>query len=187
MNDTETRTISPPHRPPRNAGNPQTNHTVLRSVTPYFQLTINSGLDTMKPLHESLEFSQEQLTKLAKENKSLQHCATSLTTQLDSVDKENKDIKETILDLQSRSMRDNLVFSSIPERTHDDNPEQLIKEFMTSHLQISPDIVNNITFHQVHHIGAQNANKHPQHPETTGTTSQQTTESYGLWTNDQFP
>lgn len=74
-------------------------------------------------LCESLKFSQEQINTLTDENKSLQHFITSLTAQFGAVAKENKDMKETILDLQSRSMRDNLVFSGIPEPTHDNNPE----------------------------------------------------------------
>lgn len=97
-----------------------------------------SGLDArialVEVLHKELqlEFSQEQLTILAKEN---------------------KDMKETILDLQSHITRDNLdFFSGIQQRTHDDNPEQLINEFMTTHLQISLDTVNHNAFHRVHRI-----------------------------------
>lgn len=141
-------------------------------------------------LRGSLEFSQEQITTLAKENKSLQHSVTSLTTQFASVTKENKDMKETILDLQSRSMRDNLVFSGIPEQTHNDNPEQLglIQEFMITLLKISPDTVSGITFHRVHRVPRkQTPTTHSSkirtfQTKTTGTTSRQTTERHGLWT-----
>ena len=41
---------------------------------------------------------------------------------METTTKENKIIKETILDLQARSMRDNLIFSGIPENSPD-NPE----------------------------------------------------------------
>lgn len=93
-----------------------------------------------KHLCESLEFCQHQT--LTKENKLLHTSVNTLTTQLNSIAKQNKELKDTILDLQSRSMRNNLVFSGIPECTQDDNPEQLIQDFMTTNLKI---IVKNIT------------------------------------------
>ncbi|KAK0155523.1 hypothetical protein N1851_002112 [Merluccius polli] len=46
-------------------------------------------------------------------------------------------------------MRDNLLFSDIPEQTPD-NPKYLIKQFMVTHLKIPADSVQNITFHRVH-------------------------------------
>ena len=57
-------------------------------------------------------------------------------SQLEVVCKENKEMREAILDLQSRSTRDNLVFSIIPEQTKQKNPEQLIKELMITQLKI---------------------------------------------------
>ncbi len=60
-------------------------------------------------------------------------------------------MKETILDLQTQSMWDNLIFSGIPE-TMPTNPETKIKNYMNIHLKLPPDTVNNITFHWVHRI-----------------------------------
>ena len=70
-------------------------------------------------------------------------------------------MKETILDLQSRSMRDNLVFSGIPE-AQAENPEQVVKDFISTQLKLPKDTVKNITFHRVHRIGPpRKDNKHP--------------------------
>lgn len=52
---------------------------------------------------------------------------------MEEVTKENKEMKETILDSQSRSMHNNLTSSSIPEGTSD-NPKAKIKDFMKTHL-----------------------------------------------------
>lgn len=60
-------------------------------------------------------------------------------------------MKETILVLQTRSMCDNLILSSIPEHLPD-NPEPLIKEFVKIQLKPPPDTVNQITFHCVQHL-----------------------------------
>ena len=48
---------------------------------------------------------------------------------------ENKRIKESIIDLQARSMRDNLVFSGIPEQ-EDEDPELTIKIFIQNQLKL---------------------------------------------------
>ncbi|XP_049908677.1 protein unc-13 homolog C-like [Epinephelus moara] len=113
-------------------------------------------------LRESHEFSQHQIETVTKENRLLHTSVNMLNTRLNPVAKQNKEMKETILDLQSCSMRDNLVFSGIPERTQDDSPEQLIQDFMTTHLKISLHIVKDITCHRVHRIGPKNpANKRP--------------------------
>lgn len=66
--------------------------------------------------------------------------------------KEIKDLKETVLDIQCRSMQDNLIFSGIPEGSPD-NPEALIKNLMVSALKLPMETVNNITFHRVHRLG----------------------------------
>ncbi|KAL0152777.1 hypothetical protein M9458_052500 [Cirrhinus mrigala] len=52
-------------------------------------------------------------------------------------------------------MRDNLIFSGIPEQIQD-NPEHAIKEFMHSNLKIPKETVEKITFHRVHHLSHQN-------------------------------
>lgn len=110
-------------------------------------------------LRHSLEFTQSQLEKIIQENKELKNSVSTITTelvivqsQLAAVNTENKQMKESILDLQARSMRDNLIFSGIPE-TPTDEPEKLIKDFMVRRLKLSPDTVNNITFHRVHRVG----------------------------------
>lgn len=50
---------------------------------------------------------------------------SSLTAQLTSVKADNKAMKETILDLQKHSMRDNLVFSRQPQSHSSLNPTSL--------------------------------------------------------------
>lgn len=65
-------------------------------------------------------------------------------------------MKETILDLQARSMRDNLVFSGIPENTQE-NPEKTLMDFMQPHLKLPPEKTKRITFHRVHRIGNLNS------------------------------
>ena len=103
-------------------------------------------------LRESLEFSQQQVVSLAAENEVLRESVKSLTEGMAKLSGENKTIKESVLDLQARSMRDNLVFSGIPERAEED-PEATVTEFLKKHLKLPTDVIKDITFHRVHRLG----------------------------------
>lgn len=103
-------------------------------------------------LRESLEFSQQQVVSLAAENEVLRESVKSLTEGMTRLSGENKNIKESILDLQARSMRDNLVFSGIPEQAEED-PEATVKEFLQKYMKLPTDTVKSISFHRVHRLG----------------------------------
>ena len=129
--------------------------------------SINNKLDTLMALHTeikeiqtSLNFAYEKIDRLESENKSLKVTVDLLTKKTDTITKENKKINEAVLDIQSRSMRDNLIFSGIPENPTSDHPEALLKDFLISKLKLPPDTVDNITFHRVHRLGSPK-NKRP--------------------------
>lgn len=90
-------------------------------------------------MRKSLEFAYNQIKTLQHSNRELKTLVTALTQQMKNVTAENKQMKETILDIQTRSMRDNLIFSGIPE-TSPDNPELRIQNFMTSQLKLPTDL-----------------------------------------------
>ncbi|KAM9704524.1 uncharacterized protein ACNS7B_015206 isoform 1-T2 [Menidia menidia] len=114
-------------------------------------------------LRESLEFSQQQVQALATENATLRESVKSLTEGMSRVSEENKKIKETVIDLQARSMRDNLVFSGIPEQP-DEDPEHTIKNFIKTQLKLPEETVNNISFHRVHRLGGKRPDAHRPRP-----------------------
>ncbi|XP_025761635.1 uncharacterized protein LOC112846383 [Oreochromis niloticus] len=105
-----------------------------------------------KCLRESLEFSQQQVETLAAENATLRESVKCLTENVTQLNRENKKIKETVIDLQARSMRDNLVFSGIPEAAGED-VETTVKNFIKTHLKLPEDMVKNIVFDRVHRLG----------------------------------
>ena len=106
----------------------------------------------IRDLKTSLEFSFEQIKDLQHDTNNMKFTVNSLTTELDKINKENKTLRETLLDVQCRSMRDNLIFTGIPEKTEED-PEKTVKNFMCEHLKIPENTVNEISFHRVHRIG----------------------------------
>ena len=104
-------------------------------------------------MRNSLEYAQNQIKTLQQSNQELQTSVTSLQ-QMQNVSAENKLMRETILHIQTHSMRDNLIFSRIPESKDSvklsHNPELIIQNFMLSQLKLPDDVVQNITFHRVH-------------------------------------
>jgi len=59
-------------------------------------------------------------------------------------------LKDKHTDLQARSMRDNLIFSGIPENKDEDTEEEL-RKFIAEDMQIEQDMA----FHRVHRMGNQ--------------------------------
>ncbi|XP_021346654.1 uncharacterized protein LOC110464581 [Mizuhopecten yessoensis] len=53
---------------------------------------------------------------------------------------ECQEMKEQILALQSRSMKDNLLFGGIPEQSGEENTEGTVKEFIQKQLEIESDM-----------------------------------------------
>lgn len=51
-------------------------------------------------------------------------------------------MKETVINLQARCMRDNFVFSGMLERTQ----KKLLKNFIQTHLKLPEDTMKNISF-----------------------------------------
>ncbi|CDQ84880.1 unnamed protein product [Oncorhynchus mykiss] len=71
--------------------------------------------EDINALCASLKFSQCQIDDLRKENTTLKGTVDSIHSKVEVVQRENKLLKESLLDVQCRSMRNNLIFSGIPE------------------------------------------------------------------------
>lgn len=106
----------------------------------------------LKSLKESLEFSQEQISELVKDNAELKGKMELMEARVDTTETENKKLKESLLNVKCRSMRDNIVFAGIPEVEGKDC-ETVIREFMSEQLNMPSEIVQGITFSLVHKMG----------------------------------
>ena len=67
---------------------------------------------------------------------------------------EKKALKDEVVYLQSQSMRNNLVFSNIPEADSESNEttETKLREFITEKMKIAKDEVDKIAFERVHRM-----------------------------------
>ena len=151
----------------------------------------------IRELKTSLEFSQQQIEDLRKENAFLKGVVKEVQQSAVSLTLEKKRMKETLLDIQCRDMRDNLIFSGISEKKGEEKaePEQLVKEFMSKKLNLSPEVVRDITFSRVHRLGRPAEGKsrpiiarfeHYKHKELVKSRGKEL-KGTSLWLNDHFP
>ena len=59
----------------------------------------------------------------------------SIHSKVEVVQRENKQLKETLLDVQCRSMRNNLIFSGILENDNSRGCEDTVRDFMSTQLK----------------------------------------------------
>ena len=115
-------------------------------------------------VEKSVEFVSQKYDDVSEENKSdrkavknlskavseLQSGTDELKKSLTEALKLNTELKEEVLDLKSRSMRDNLVFTNIPEFTNE-NTEDVLANFLRDKMNIKK-----ISFERVHRIRLKN-------------------------------
>ena len=147
----------------------------------------------IRDLKASLEFSQSQIEELRKENAVLKRTVKEVQQSTASLTLEKKRMKESVLDLQCRQMRDNLIFSGITEDNVE--PEKTVRHFLSSKLKMSPEIVGDITFSRVHRLGRPEEGKcrpiiarfeHYKHRELVKSKGKELKGS-SFWVNEHFP
>lgn len=119
---------------------------------------VNELKKTVHELEKSVKFTSEKLDESEKNNseiktklqsiQTLETTNANLSAQLQKLSCEMNDLNERHVDLQSRSMRDNLIFHGIVE-TDNENCEDKLKEFIAEKL----DIRHTVEFHRVHRMG----------------------------------
>ena len=68
-------------------------------------------------------------------------------------------INDKLSDLESRSMRENLMFYGIPEGGDGEDCERLVKDLCTDLLEMRGDFVRNMLFDRAHRVGQVSASK----------------------------
>ena len=74
-------------------------------------------------------------------------------------------MNDSLLYMQSQSMRNNLIFNSISEDPHEkpDSTELKLRQFMVDKLKLAQDFVDSLRLERVHRIGNDSARQVP-HP-----------------------
>ena len=75
--------------------------------------------------------------------------------KLTQLQKEKETMHSDLLYLQSQSMRNNLIFSRLPEIENEntEQSENIVRGFLVEKLKMSEDVVRDIKFERVHRIG----------------------------------
>ncbi|XP_062577668.1 uncharacterized protein LOC134239508 [Saccostrea cucullata] len=123
----------------------------------------------MGDMDEGLHFLSKQYEAQRSEVKEIKESVVQIRKRSEVILNENKtviselqtvknnlfDLNERHLDLQMRTMRNNLIFDGIPEAQEEDT-EAVLKEF----IHIVMGIEEEIQFHRVHRLGRKIPNKH---------------------------
>lgn len=133
-----------------------------------FERRLNENETKMGELQQAMSFISDKydslalqpakvddLEKTVKKNKTENAELRHAIEEMMSV---NAELKEDLLDLKSRSMRDNLIFTNIPE-SHNENTEAVLSEFLQSKLQL-----NGIQFERVHRLKTRRDSRVPHRP-----------------------
>lgn len=116
---------------------------------------LNKLSEDVKDMKQSLEFYIAMVDVLKQENASLRLKVNNLKQLTTELQGNNIKISESILDLQSRSMRDNIIIHGVHETAKETYQitEQLVKNFMTEQLKMEQSVVQNIQLARAHRIG----------------------------------
>ena len=116
---------------------------------------LNQLSEDVKDMKQSLEFYTEIVDGLKQENASLRLEVNNLKQLTTELQGNNIKMSESILDIQSRSMRDHIIIHGVHETAKETYQvtEQLVKKFMTEQLKMDQSVVQNIQLARVHRIG----------------------------------
>lgn len=102
--------------------------------------------------YQSVSIDEQKVISAQHENK-----LKSMECCMNDCQRTETNLKEEILDLKTRSMRDNLVFYNIPEEANED-PEETLRYFCATKLDMKESI-NNIKIDRAHRMGKKYDNK----------------------------
>ncbi|XP_061196027.1 uncharacterized protein LOC133204318 [Saccostrea echinata] len=113
--------------------------------------------------------------------------------ELETIREANEKLQSSVTDLQARSVRDNLVFSGIPEHAWEDT-ERLLQDFIQRRFRLGYDI----SFERVHMVGKWSEfNEYPRNivakfsffkdREFIRTNAARRFSGTKVWVNEQFP
>ena len=109
--------------------------------------------------------ADERLSKVYDRVEQLEFSHGVAVDQLTQMRNTKACVDDTLLYVQSQSMRNNLLFTNIPEPVHE-NPEAsevTLRQFMINKLKLAQSYIDSIQFERVHRIRV-----HTSHPRSSG-------------------
>ena len=119
------------------------------------------GLDgDMKKLwtfvHDQMKDNKELMSKVGERMDTCEFSLGSAHDQITQLSADKKRMQDSLLYLQSQSMRNNLIFSGITEdgRENPEATEAKVRNFMVDKLKIAQNVVDGFQLERVHSIGS---------------------------------
>ena len=116
---------------------------------------VNGVEECVTFINNQYEDQKKNINEIKKSVSSMSDENEAVLKELNAVRTEFKHLNERHLDLQMRSMRDNLIFEGIKEM-QDENTEAALREFMKTEMNITDEP----QFHRVHRMGKKIQGKH---------------------------
>lgn len=97
----------------------------------------------------------ERVTTVEKKNEALDFELGLASSKILTLEKDKDMLHDEVLYLQSQSVRNNLVFSNIPEVSAGvtEDADKTVRQFICEKLKIAKDLVDQIRFERVHRMG----------------------------------
>lgn len=106
-------------------------------------------------LHDMSTTMNERITIVEDKTESIDFVLSQTTSKLSSLEKQKDDLHNEVTYLQAQSMRNNLVFTNIPEAPEEKNEDTEVKlrSFLVDKMKIAQDQVDKLSFERVHRMG----------------------------------
>ena len=102
-------------------------------------------------MKKSIEFVHGEVNDLKEENKIRKEKETLTNNRIDQLEELNATLKDRVIDLQARSMRDNLIFYNISEKK-DENVKEIIHNMLEKQLGLEK-AKENFKIDRAHRLG----------------------------------
>lgn len=135
------------------AGDREMLHSIFKQLK---KLDVLDELKTdVAELKKSVDFAHNTMEQIEKVNKTLKEDVGKLKQTAEVLTSENKKLKAAVLDLQCRSMRDNLLIMGIQEQPYESYQaaESLARSFLRNHLGFSEEDAKAIQIERAHRLG----------------------------------
>jgi FtsZ-binding cell division protein ZapB len=116
----------------------------------------------MKEFRKSLDYAHEEIVDLKNANKTMKVDQAKAAERIEKLERDNNTLRDKVIDIQARSMRDNLLFFNMPE-SEGENTTEMIHHLLESKMEVE-DARNKLKIDQSHRIGKKKAGNNRPRP-----------------------
>lgn len=153
---------------PEMAGLTSSDRTMLDGIQTQLQKLdlLQEMMKDIADLKKSVDFNNELIEELRRENSSLKTTVKSLQTEMETLSKDNKQMRNTILEMQCRSMQNNIVIMGLKEGEGEDyaTTKNVVQAFMKDELKMTEAQIAEASIEKTHRLGQVQEDPDPEKP-----------------------